>query len=57
MTPGLYSFPWVGLGAAIAFRSNTQIGTPNLPAKDALLFILFAVLAVIVWRGATRAAQ
>jgi hypothetical protein len=48
----------VGLGAALAFRSITQIGTPDLPAKDALLFILFAALAVIVWRaGATRAAQ
>jgi hypothetical protein len=58
VTFGLHSFPWVGLGAALAFRSITQIGTPDLPAKDALLFILFAALAVIVWRaGATRAAQ
>jgi hypothetical protein len=43
------SFPWIGIGAAIAFRSITPFGAFWL--KEALLFALFAVLATITLRS------
>ena len=55
---GLGSFPWIGLGAAIAFRSITPFDTPDAPwLKDALLLTLFALLAWAVCWGARDPAQ
>jgi hypothetical protein len=59
MTPApSLSFPLLGLGAALVFRSITPFDTPGLPwLKDALLFALFAALALAALRGAVRDAE
>ena len=49
---GRATFPWIGLGAALAFRSITPIDTTGSPwFRDALLFALFAAALVATLRG------
>ncbi len=54
------NFPWVGVGAAIAYKSLTQLDASTFPSigissqswlGDAVLFVLFAALAGLMWRG------
>lgn len=61
--PGVSAFPWVGIGAAIAYKSLTQMDPTTYPHAgkyavpwlgDLLLFFLFLGLAVIIVRGITR---
>jgi len=48
----LDTFPWIGLGAAIAFRSVTQFEPWWL--KEALIVLLFTLLAGLLLGAASR---